>query len=421
MSTRRRSIVPVLRMRGRSIHEKGRVSTPLELLFDLTFVVAVASIVAQLAHAVAEDHIATALPNFLMVFFAIWLAWLNFTWFASAYDTDDVPYRLLTMLQMGGVLVLAAGVPGAFNEEDWGLVTLGYFIMRVALVGQWLRAAVQDEPGRRTALGYAIGISIVQALWIFRLLVLNDLPFAAQVAVFALLALCELAVPLIAERGRHIAWHPHHVAERYSLFTIILLGESVAASSSAVQGVLSAGAATGEFVLIAASGLALLFGLWWVYFLEPAHEGLEKHRSRSFFWGYGHYLVFAALAALGAGLEVAVESIGHELEVPSTVIGYATGIPVAVFFVMMWVLYRPLTGPTVIPPAVSLGAALAVLLLPLAAPAISLGGVVLLIALVVAAVIGITVVYRRGPALPAAPSSSGSASPAPSASAGPSA
>jgi low temperature requirement protein LtrA len=390
-----RSIVPVLRMRGRSIDERGRVSTPLELLFDLTFVVAVASIVAQLAHAVAEDHIATALPNFLMVFFAIWWAWLNFTWFASAYDTDDVPYRLLTMLQMGGVLVLAAGVPGAFDAAEWGLVTLGYFIMRLAMVAQWLRAAAQDPEGRRTALGYAIGISVVQALWIIRLFVGSEWPFPVQVAVFALLALCEMAVPLIAELPRRIAWHPHHVAERYSLFTIILLGESVAASSSAVQGVISAGSATGEFVLVAASGLALLFGLWWVYFLEPAHEGLERKRSWSYFWGYGHYLLFASLAALGAGLEVSVESIGHHLEAPPTVVGYAVAVPVAVFLVLMWVLYRPLTGPTVIPPALGLGAAAALLLLPLAAPAVSLGVVVLLIALVVAVVIGVTVMLRR--------------------------
>ncbi|MFB2554931.1 low temperature requirement protein A [Herbiconiux liangxiaofengii] len=395
---RRRAIVPVLRMRGRSIHEEGRVSTPLELLFDLTFVVAVASIVAQLAAAIAENEISSALPNFLMVFFAIWLAWLNFTWFASAYDTDDVPYRLLTMLQMGGVLVLASGVPGAFDDDDWRLITLGYFIMRLAMVAQWLRAAVQDADGRSTALGYAIGISVVQALWIVRLFATAGWPTAAQTAVFVLLALCELAVPAFAERNRRIAWHPHHVAERYSLFTIILLGESVAASSSAVQGVLSAGSATGEFVLVAASGLALLFGLWWVYFLEPAHEGLERRRSWSYFWGYGHYLLFAALAALGAGLEVGVESIGHHVEAPVTVAAYAVAVPVAVFVVLMWVLYRPLTGPTVIPPALSLGAAVILLLLPLAAPALSLGVVVLLIAVVVAAVVAVTVVLRRASA-----------------------
>ncbi|MCS5732939.1 low temperature requirement protein A [Herbiconiux daphne] len=390
-------LVPVVRMRARSIEEPGRVSSPLELLFDLTFVVAVSSIVTQLAHAIAEGHVATALPNYLMVFFAIWWAWLNFTWFASAYDTDDVPYRLLTMLQMGGVLVLAAGVPSAFGEGDYGLVTLGYFIMRLALVAQWLRAAAQDPDGRTTALRYALGIAVVQALWIVRLFTTQGLPFGGQVAVFALLAVAEMAVPPWAERHRRTNWHPHHVAERYSLFTIILLGESVLASSEGVQSIVSAGSSSGEFVLIAASGLALLFGLWWVYFLEPAHEGLERNRRRSYFWGYGHYVIFAALAALGAGLEVSVEALGHHIEAPPVAVAYAIAIPVAVFLVAMWVLYRPLLGPTVIPPALSLGAAVAVLLVPLLTGAVPLAVVVLLITLVIAAVIAVTIVLRRPP------------------------
>ncbi|WP_440709814.1 low temperature requirement protein A [Herbiconiux sp. YIM B11900] len=388
-------IVPVIRMRARSIHEDGRVSSPLELLFDLTFVVAVSSIVGQLAHAIAEDHIGTALPNFLMVFFAIWWAWLTFTWFASAYDTDDVPYRLLTLLQMGGVLVLAAGVPSAFGEGDYFLITLGYLIMRVAIITQWLRAAVQDAEGRRTALRYALAIGIVQALWIIRYVTVVDVPFWVQVTVFAALAVCEMATPIWAERHRSTSWHPHHVAERYALFTIILLGESVLASTVGVQNVITAGSSSGEFVLLAACGLALLFGLWWVYFLEPAHDGLERRRSRSFFWGYGHYWIFAALAAVGAGLEVGVDAIGHHVEAPTVVVAYAIALPVAVYLVMMWVLYRPLTGPTVIPPAVSLGAAAVILLLPLTTAVLPLGVVVLAVTLAVGLVVALTILVRR--------------------------
>ncbi|MCS5718513.1 low temperature requirement protein A [Herbiconiux sp. CPCC 205763] len=402
------SLIPMVRMRARDIDEPGRVSSPLELLFDLTFVVAISSIVGQLAHAIAEDHLDTALPNYLMVFFAIWWAWLNFTWFASAYDTDDVPYRLLTMVQMGGVLVLAAGVPSAFETGDFTLITLGYFIMRIALVVQWLRAAAQDPSGRATALRYALGIAVVQSLWILRLFFTQGFPFGAQVAIFVILALCEMAVPLWAERGQMTSWHPHHVAERYSLFTIILLGESVLASSVSVQSVVSAGSSSGEFVVLAASGLALLFGLWWVYFLEPAHEGLERNRDRAFYWGYGHYVVFASLAALGAGLEVSVEAIGHHLEAPPIVVAYSIAIPVSVFLVSLWVLNRPLNGPTVIPPAVSLGGAGVVLLLPLLTGALALAGVVLGITIVIALVIALTILLRRPratatPATPAAP------------------
>ena len=392
--------LPVIRMRHRDIDEKHRASTPLELLFDLTFVAAVQAVVTQLAHGIEGGHAAEELPNFFMVFFAIWWAWLTFTWFASAYDTDDVPYRLLTMLQMGGVLVLAAGVPAAFNDGDFLLITVGYFIMRLALVAQWLRAAVQDPEGRATALRYAAGISVVQALWIARLFIAAELPVAAQIATFAVLAGCELAVPLWAERRGYIRWHPHHIAERYGLFTIILLGESVLAATVGVQAIVTAGDASGEFVLLASSGLALLFGIWWVYYLEPAGDGLEKRRRRSFIWGFGHYFVFAALAALGAGLEVGVQSLSHEAHVDSTTVAYSIAIPVAVFLVAMQVLYRPLLGPdTAIRPASSLVGAGAVMLIPLLAPVVSFGVTVLLITLVVAAIIAVTVLQQRSRAL----------------------
>jgi hypothetical protein len=97
-------------MTPRDPHEPHRSSTPLELLFDLCFVVAIAQAGARLHHGIVEGHASHASLGYAVVFFAIWWAWMNFTWFASAYDTDDVPYRLLVLVQIAGVLVLAAGV-----------------------------------------------------------------------------------------------------------------------------------------------------------------------------------------------------------------------------------------------------------------------------------------------------------------------
>src|SRR4029079_2842267 len=121
--------------------EEHRASTPLELLFDLCFVVAVGQAAADLHHAVGEQHAAHGLVGYAMVFFAIWWAWMNFSWFASAYDQDDVLYRLLTLVQMSGVLVLATGVDAAFEQADFTRVTVGYVVMRVPMTLQWLRAA----------------------------------------------------------------------------------------------------------------------------------------------------------------------------------------------------------------------------------------------------------------------------------------
>src|ERR1041385_5473211 len=128
-------------MTGRDPGQEHRAATPLELFFDLTFVVAVAQWASGLHHGLVEGHARDVLVGFPLVFFGIWWAWMNFTWFASAYDTDDAIYRLATLVQLSGALVLAAGVPRALTDHDFGVATLGYVIMRLALVAQWLRAA----------------------------------------------------------------------------------------------------------------------------------------------------------------------------------------------------------------------------------------------------------------------------------------
>jgi len=293
--------------------EAERASTPLELLFDLCFVVAVAQAAARLHHALAEGggHAGGGVLSDVLVFFAIWWGWMNFTWFASAYDTDDVPYRLLTLLQIAGVLVIAAGVPKAFDSRDYALVASGYVLLRASMVSQWLRAAVDYPAGRRVSLRFAAGIAAVQVGWVVWLL---TVPQGWKLAGFVLLALMELAVPVFAERaGPPTAWHPEHIAERYGLFTLIVLGEVVAAATSTVQAAVTAGGVSAPLLVVAVGGLLLIFALWWSYFDHPAGAGLRRGPVGSGFrWGYGHVLVFASLAAVGAGLQAAAETVGHQ-------------------------------------------------------------------------------------------------------------
>jgi low temperature requirement protein LtrA len=381
----------ITRMTARDTSEKHRASSPLELLFDLTFVVAIALVAAQLAHGIEGGHVLEELGPYLAVFFAIWWAWMNFTWFASAYDTDDVPYRLLVLLQMAGVLVLAAGVPSAFEAQDFTAVTVGYLIMRVGLVALWIRAGVQHPEGRATALRYAAGITVVQAMWIGRLAFGEAAPWW----LFLVCAVADLSVPLWAERTGTTAWHPHHIAERYGLFTIIVLGESVLAATTGVQASLAGGGLSPDLVVIAVSGLAVLFALWWLYFSEPAGDGLEGHRDLSYIWGYGHFAIFAALGALGAGLEVAVATAGHHAEVDPVVVGYAVAVPVAVFLVVLWAAHAPLVERVVIRPLGIALAAAAVLLLPLATDAVGVSGVTAGIAIVLALLLAATLLGQR--------------------------
>ncbi|WP_432125002.1 low temperature requirement protein A [Streptomyces sp. C10-9-1] len=331
---RGRVVRPLVRMASRRPDEAHRAATPLELLFDLCFVVAVASAGARLVHAVAEGDPAHGIGGYLLVFFALWWAWVNFTWFASAYDCDDVPYRVATLVQMAGVLVLAAGIPEAFDEGDYTVAVVGYLIMRVALTAQWLRAS-RGETGaaRTTALRYAGGLVLVQIGWV----VLVLLPDAAWLWGLAPLIVAELAVPAFAEHSRRTPWHPHHISERYGLFTIIMLGESIAATSVAVQAGLDEHA-LGDLLPIAAGGLVIVFAAFWIYFSVPIHEYLVSSRQ-AFLWGYAHYVVLGSAAAIGAGLEVAVEQATHHAHVSATGAAFAVTLPTALFMVSVWAVH----------------------------------------------------------------------------------
>ncbi|GAA4358805.1 low temperature requirement protein A [Angustibacter luteus] len=368
-------------MVGRDPDEQHRASTPLELLFDLTFVVAVAQVSAELAHAIVDgSDVGGAVVSYLMTFFAIWWAWVNFTWFASAYDSDDVPYRLLTLLQMLGVLILASAVPQLFEHHDFTWGVIGYVVMRIALVGQWLRAAAGDPAHRTTARRYAVGVTAVQVGWVAFLAVPQDW----QLPAFVVLAALDMLVPVWAERTAVTPWHSEHIAERYGLFVIIVLGECVLGATAAVQQTLQGSEGLSVALAVTgAGGLLLVFAVWWLYFLWPFPDALDRDSGRIFAWGYVHYGVFAALAALGSGLEVAAETLGHHEPTgshggPDPTSAWALAIPVAAFLLMLTLLGRVVAMTTTADVVAKCGAALVTLAVPLLVP--GLPWVVLLVA-----------------------------------------
>jgi low temperature requirement protein LtrA len=329
-----------LPMVARNRDEQHRASTPLELLFDLCFVVGVSQAAGRLHHALGEQEIAHGVGSYLMVFFAIWWAWVNFTWFASAYDNDDVPYRLITMVQIAGALTLAAGIPRAFDRKDFTVVVIGYVVIRLAMVTQWLRAAVDDPERRTTSLRFAIGITAVQVGWILRLWLPDNLALAG----FLILVVGELAVPIWAEHAAHTTWHRTHIAERYGLFTLIVLGEAILASTAAIQSAFDAGGHRGALLGLTASGLVVVFAMWWLYFDRDAEEVLQTVRS-AFFFGYFHYFVFASAAAVGAGIALNVDAVVSVTEMSSQAAAWAIGIPIAVYILSVWLVHRvPVDG-----------------------------------------------------------------------------
>ncbi|PWI16181.1 hypothetical protein DI272_19925 [Streptomyces sp. Act143] len=326
---------PLRRLSARGRDEAHRVASPLELFFDLCFVVAIAQAGVQLVHAIAEGHAGEGILNYAMIFFAIWWAWMNFSWFASAYDNDDVLYRVVTLVQIAGVLVLAAGVSRAFEDHDFLAVWLGYVIMRLAMSAQWIRAALSTEGAERTmALRYAAGVLLCMVGW----LGLVVLPEGARTWVFLVMAVIEMCVPPYAEKDFNSAWHPHHISERYGLFTIIVLGETIAAATVAVKSAVDEHGALGELLPIAAGGLLIVFSAWWIYFVVPIHDRLRTNKQ-AFLWGYGHYLIFASAAAIGAGLEVAVEQAVGKAHISTLAASAAVTLPTALYLLTVWALH----------------------------------------------------------------------------------
>ncbi len=158
-------------------------------------------------------------------------------------------------------------------------------------------------------------------------------------------------MPLWAERKRATSWHPHHIAERYGLFAIILLGESVLAASTGVQRALEADGVSAPLVGVGVCRARARLRALVAVLPAAGGEGLAASRERSYVWGYGHYGVFAALAAVGAGLEAAVEHTGHHAAVSAVAVGYAVAVPVAVFLVLVWALHVPIIARPVLRPA----------------------------------------------------------------------
>jgi low temperature requirement protein LtrA len=381
-------------MAARATDEPHRASSHLELLFDLTFVVAISRVTPLLTDGIANGDGRHVVTPFLEVFFLIWWAWMNFTWFASSYDTDDVSYRLLTLVQMAGVLVLAAGVPSAVHGNDLLVITVGYLLMRAGLIALWLRAAIEEPADRATALRYATGLTGLMVAWLLRLVVAETgaLPRHALLSIFIGLVVLELSLPLWLELKRHTSWHPHHIAERYGLFAILLLGEAMFAGSSKVETAIQHDGVSGTLVTIAVAGLIVIFALWWLYFLEPAGEGLARNRDRAYLWGcFGQYGVFAALAGLGAGLGVAIEQVGHQTQSSPTTAGYAVAVPVALFLVLLWAVSTPFVGRSPVKPRVTLGGVVVIVLAPLAADDCGVSGVVAVIAAVCASMIATSI------------------------------
>jgi low temperature requirement protein LtrA len=376
-------------------HAEGhRQASWLELLFDLSFVVAVAQAALRLEHGLAAGHVGTALIGYLVVFGAIWWAWMAFTWFANVFDCDDVPYRLLMIVMIAGSLGLAAGVP-QIAELDFRVGVLSYVIMRVAYVCQWFRVWRGGDPRWRPIAGKMIVLTTFnQVGWVLFLWVPPEWKLRAFVVWFAV----DLATPFLAGWDARMGGHRHHIVERYGLFTIIVLGEAIAAATIAIGGAISERVAAIPLLMLALGGLVVVCSLWWIYFDFSTGKAPASSRGAQLLWGYAHYFIFAAGAALGAGLALGVEVLtdpGH-VRLPLRGGALLVGGAVAVFLLTVALIESVAEHEDTHNGAfLKIAAAAVVIAACFAAPLVTLPGSVAIVAMVVAAIVVYGVVLQH--------------------------
>jgi low temperature requirement protein LtrA len=310
---------PRLRTRDRDL-EQVRRATWLELFFDLVFVAAV----SQLANALAEHPTPARFFEFLGLFVPVWWAWMGFTFYANRFDTDDIVYRLLMLVAMFGVAVLATTIPSVFHGATEGF-TLAYISVRIVLVALYARAS-RHVPEARTLTRTLLTLFSL-AIFVWAVSLAFDRPW---VYVVWGIALCiELVAPIRGWRSiRDAPVDQRHLPERFGLLTLIVLGESVLAVVLGVSKVSwdagSAAAAVGGFIIAAA--------IWWIYF-DFLDEGALT--ARGIFGGltyvYVNYFLVAGLAALGAGVKLAILSSGGDHAYDDTAWVPCAGLALAMF------------------------------------------------------------------------------------------
>lgn len=288
-----------LRPPRRRSNEPGataRRATWLELFYDLGYVVAVAALAERLSGRL--DPVGAL--AFAALFVPVWWSWAAVMFYNDRFDTDDLWHRAATLLQMLGAALLAVNVHSAFVGIGF---PLAYALVRAILVVKYVRVARHAPTARPLAKRYAVGFGLAAALWAASILVPAPARFAVWVAAMAI----DLGTPLTAraEQSR-LPVSESHLPERIGLFTIIVLGESVAAVVRGAGEAMSWPAA----LAAGAMGLALAFGLWWIYFENLDARVVRRSRAAGQAWLFAHLPLCMGLAMTGVGVERLVVADG---------------------------------------------------------------------------------------------------------------
>jgi low temperature requirement protein LtrA len=288
--------------RLRTLAEEGeRHASWLELFFDLVFVVAI----TELSHYLVTDHSAGGFLRFAALFIPVYVAWQGYTAYASRFDTDDLALRLAYFGAMLAILAMAVLIGDVAHGSHSGAFAVSYVVLRSIMLALYARAWRAVPEARALIRFYGLGYSAGAALWLVSLAF--DTPW--RYVVWAIAQVLELSLPpLSTQLHRRIPVSASHLPERWALFTLIVLGESVVAVAIAISG------ASWHFTSATAAvlGFAAVAGVWWLYFDRQASVVLRGSTMSFVVYSYAHIPLLMGLAAMSAGVRLLIERAGAD-------------------------------------------------------------------------------------------------------------
>jgi low temperature requirement protein LtrA len=311
---------------------EGERVTPLELFFDLVFVLALTQCTSLMAKVPTWEGLAQG----LLVLGVLWWSWVGYAWLTSVVDPEEGAVRLAIFAAMAALLVVALCVPDAFG--DLGLLfACAYGVVRFAQIGLFVVASRDDPPLRRSVRGLAVGTAIGVGL----LVAASFADDALQGGLWTLALLLDMGGPyLFGSEGWKLV--PGHFAERHGLIVIIALGESIVAIGVGAESGVDAGV-----VAAAVLGIAVAAALWWLYFdvvalvaarrLSNAKEGRERNEIARDSFSYLHLPMVAGIVLLALGLKKTLGDVGEPLElVPAVAMLGGTAIYLLAHVAFRW-------------------------------------------------------------------------------------
>jgi low temperature requirement protein LtrA len=293
-------------LRADEEEQKERKASWLQLFLDLIFV----AVVSVLAHGLAEEQSISwhEVGKFCLLFIPIWWIWMGLTFYNERFETDDISHRLCTfatMLPLAGMAWSAHHALDKTSDE----FALSYVAARVILILMWFRGGAHSPAARPMTHRFVLGFSASVACWLVSLLV----PAPARFGLWGLGLLIDLLTPLttMGAEAQLPKLSTSHLPERFGLFILIVLGESVA---GVVNGLGHSKSLHLHSVLLGMLGLILSFSLWWIYFDHIMNRRTKPSIWWTLGWAYAHLVLAMGLVALGAAVR---NVIAHEGDVLS--------------------------------------------------------------------------------------------------------